>query len=140
MPPIGHSQTCFLEAPLVFSNPYHSIVYQPSESTALYLPYMLHIADESPSDPSAAPNALQANCQLAEDYMFSSEPIPSKVHHAIPSFSQVTPATQSSIVHRLQCEMCGKRFDRSTRVEKCRNRHQGIKPFECRGRCGAFGW
>lgn len=42
----------------------------------------------------------------------------------------------SSQENKHACEICGKMFDRICRADKCRNRHQGVKPYGCDGTCG----
>jgi hypothetical protein len=41
---------------------------------------------------------------------------------------------------RFECEDCHKTFDRINRVDNCRNRHLGIKPWQCAGRCHDPTW
>jgi len=38
------------------------------------------------------------------------------------------------------CTYCGKIVDRPTRARDCRNRHLGLTPHKCQGRCGVVGW
>jgi hypothetical protein len=42
--------------------------------------------------------------------------------------------------HRFECEDCHKIFDRASRLDSCRNRHLGIKPWQCGGRCEDPTW
>jgi hypothetical protein len=42
--------------------------------------------------------------------------------------------------HRFECEDCHKVFDRPSRLDNCRNRHLGIKPWQCEGRCEDSTW
>jgi hypothetical protein len=41
---------------------------------------------------------------------------------------------------RFECEDCHKTFDRPSRLDNCRNRHLGIKPWQCGGRCQDPTW
>ena len=42
--------------------------------------------------------------------------------------------------YKYECEICYKMFDRLSRSENCRNRHENRKPHRCLGRCGISGW
>jgi hypothetical protein len=38
------------------------------------------------------------------------------------------------------CFTCGRKFTRKSRLENCRNMHEGIKPYKCSGACGGPEW
>lgn len=40
---------------------------------------------------------------------------------------------------RFHCEICHKEFDRASRLDGCRNKHLGIKPYQCKGDCSSSG-
>lgn len=41
---------------------------------------------------------------------------------------------------RFECARCERSYDRSSRADKCRNQHLGLKPYQCLGRCGSINW
>ena len=51
---------------------------------------------------------------------------------------QGTPGVGGS--HPFECEDCHRTFDRLSRLDNCLNRHRGIKPYKCGGRCDDQDW
>lgn len=88
--------------------------------------YVFNLENISPSVPN--PVALLATAPIAFG--------PSN------TFSSVAQATRQSgqQSRRFQCETCLKMFDRRSRLDNCRNRHSGLKPYECLGICGLLRW
>jgi hypothetical protein len=81
------------------------------------------------SDPmSAGPNA--------EDTHLNS--VPSQSFHLDPTSPSGTPARERT--HRCQHPGCDKAYDRASRADDCSNKHLGITPYQCTGRCGKTDW
>ena len=156
IPLYGCSHAFLSAAPVISSGTHYDLVYDASEETAAeYLPYaVLEAAHDGIFNPGVAPDTLHTKNQFNDEDMSMEIPIAPDDQPPHPSSSQLPPPATSGqnvatpgpaiqpqgTTHRFQCEICWKRFDRPTRVDKCRNRHQGLKPYECRGGCGLLAW
>ncbi|KIM27598.1 hypothetical protein M408DRAFT_167448 [Serendipita vermifera MAFF 305830] len=70
-------------------------------------------------------------------------PVTSSINSEInfePSVASNQQISRRSHKSRFKCETCGKTFDRASRLDSCRNKHQDIRPYSCKGACGSSGW
>ena len=57
-----------------------------------------------------------------------------------PSSSPNIPSAQQNHRNRPPCSHCGRTHTRPVRYKACRDKHLGLHPFVCAGRCGKPSW
>ncbi|KIM21811.1 hypothetical protein M408DRAFT_324830 [Serendipita vermifera MAFF 305830] len=91
-------------------------------------------------DPSLLMPAANLSTPTAE-----AQPARPTIATARPLNTTITSSTHSKGAqhaigkHKYECEICHKTFDRESRLERCHNRHMGVKPYVCAGDCGFQG-
>jgi hypothetical protein len=82
-----------------------------------------------------------------QDTLFDSNkvelPTNSSIAPALSTLSASVPQQGTSAKagrNRFKCKVCHKTFDRRSRLNKCRNLHQGIRPWKCEGQCQDPTW